>query len=138
MEWTWKSYRTSRGISAVTEWHEQVSEIVWLEFRASLEFLDGQPPTNWTRPYIGKLGKDCKGLIEIRFDSGNVEYRPIGFYSGKEEFTIVFFAIEKGSKFEPPTACDIAQRRRNEIEKDKEKSREFWFKKRDSKINNLK
>jgi hypothetical protein len=130
MQWTWKAYKTSKGTSVVTEWRESVSATVWTEFRASVEFLDGQPPVNWTRPYIGKLRHDCKGLIEIRFDHGNVQYRPIGFYSGKQEFTILFFATEKGGKFVPLAACEIAQRRRNEIEKDKEKSREWWFKKR--------
>ena len=129
--WTWKSYVTNSGL-LVQEWYRSVDRLVWLDFKTLLIFLDGQPPSSWTRPYVGTLKNECEKLFEIRFDHGNVEYRPIGFYSGKKEFTILFFATERDSKFEPPTACEIAQRHRDEIEKDEEKSREFWFEKRDS------
>lgn len=44
------------------------------------------------------------------------QYRPIGFFSGKMEFTFLIFANEVGGKFVPPTACEIAQKRRKELE----------------------
>jgi hypothetical protein len=130
-QWAWKSYVTPRGETLVKEWHGEVDSFVWLEFRTTLEYLDGQPPSNWVRPYVGTLKKDCSGLFEIRLEVKNVQYRPIGYYSGEMEFTILFFAIEKGSKFVPLAACEIAQRRRKDIEEGKEKANEFWFKKRD-------
>lgn len=123
---------TSKDELLVKEWHGNIDKFVWLEFKTALKFLDGQPPVNWVRPYIGTLSKECKGLIEIRFDVGSVEYRPIAYYSGKQEVTILFFATERDNKFDPPTACQIAQRRKDEIEKDKEKSRGFWVEKRNS------
>ena len=131
-QWAWKSYITSRGKSLVQEFYEKFDEFAWLEFKATLEYLDGQPPVNWVRPYVGTLRKECSGLFEIRFDVGNVEYRPIGYYSGEMEFTILYFAIEKGNKFVPPTTCKIAQKRRKNIEEGKDKANEFWVKKRDS------
>jgi len=135
-QWVWKNYITSQGNGIVKEWYESIDKFVWLEFRAMLEHLDGQPPVNWVRPYVGTLKKECSGLFEIRFDVGNVQYRPIGYYSGEMEFTILFFAIEKDSKFVPLAACKIAQKRKKDIENGKEKANEFWFKKRDSKKHN--
>lgn len=135
MAWTWKSYVLPNDELLVKEWYEEVGAFVWQDFKTLLKYLDGQPPANWVRPYTGKLHEDCKGLVELRFDFGNVEYRPIGYYSGKMEFTIVFFATERDGKFDPPTSCEIAQRRRDEIENDKEKARGFWVETRNSKGN---
>ena len=140
MRWLWKSYITSRGENLVKEWCKEVDKFVFEEFRTSLKYLDGQPPVNWKRPFVDSLsgGKrsrktGCVGLVEIRFEVKNVQHRPLGYYSGEMEFTIVFFAKEVGGVFVPPTACKIAKTRIEEIETNKEKAREFWFEKRDSK-----
>ncbi len=58
-QWAWKNYVTSRNVGIVKEWHDEVNALVWLEFRATLEHLDGQPPANWIRPYVGTLKKEC-------------------------------------------------------------------------------
>src|SRR5258708_32840712 len=101
--WQIKSYVNSKNVLIVKEWFDSVSFAVWTAFDTHFKFLAGQPPVNWKRPYVSVLsgGKrtrktGCAGLVELRFDYGNVEYRPLGYFSGQMEFTIVFFAIEKG------------------------------------------
>lgn len=130
--WQFKSYVSSKGELIVKEWHDAVPFGVWMAFATHLKFLVGQLPAVWKRPYVVVLsgGKrtrksGCAGLVELRFDYGNVEYRPLGFFSGRMEFTIVFFAIEKGSAFEPKNACKIAKERILRIKDDKERSCEF-------------
>lgn len=81
----------------------------------------------WQRPYIGKLRDKCKGLYEIRFEVGNVQHRPIGYFSGELEFTFLAFATERGSKFNPLHICETAQKRKQLIEQRKERAREFKF-----------
>jgi hypothetical protein len=130
--WTWKGFVTNRGKNIVKEWCDEQDDDVWAAFVILLEYLDAQPPEGWVRPYIGTLkggkrGKKtgCAGLHELRFDVGNVEYRPIGYYSGKMEFTFLFFAIEQDREFKPPNACETAKKRKAIIDKDKERAREF-------------
>lgn len=140
-QWAWKSYvKDPKGKTLVQEWCEEVDKFVWTEFKTSIKFLDGQPPANWKRPFVsvltgGKRGRKtgCVGLVEIRFEVKNVQYRPLGYFSDELEFTFLLFAKEVGSEFEPLLACKIAKTRIEEITVDKEKVREFWFEKRDSK-----
>ena len=130
--WKLKSYVTSKNELLVKEWCDDVPFVVWNTFETHLKFLVGQPPAFWKRPYVSVLsgGKrtrktGCAGLVELRFNYGNVEYRPLGYFSGQMEFTIVFFAIEKGSAFEPKTACKVAKERILKIANNKELTREF-------------
>lgn len=63
--------------------------------------------------------------MEIRFEVNNIQYRPLGYFSGELEFTILFFAEERGGAFDPPTACEIAKGNKVIIDADKERAREF-------------
>src|SRR5262245_25203146 len=99
--WTWKAFITEGGRNIVQEWADSVDWAVWNAFCAHVKYLDPRGPQYWVRPWVGTLrgGKKekkngCNGLHELRFDVGNVEYRPIGYYSGKMEFTILYFAEE--------------------------------------------
>ncbi len=140
-QWAWKSYvKGSKGATLVQEWFREVDKFVWTEFEASIRFLDGQPPANWTRPFVsvlkgGKRGRKtgCIGLVEIRFEVKNVQYRPLGYFSDELEFTILFFAKEVGNAFVPLAACNIAKTRIEKMKENKEKAREFWFEERKSK-----
>jgi hypothetical protein len=123
--WKLKSYTSQGGKKLVREWYDEQDESVQIAFEIALKFLSQQPPEWWDRPRIGKLRKECKGLIEIIFEVGNVQHRPIGYYSGKLEFTIVAFATERGGKFDPVNVCETAKKRIAIIEADKERAREF-------------
>ena len=131
-EWKFKSFITSRGTYLVKDWCDSVGDDVWFAFAFACDYLAGQPIQNWRRPWSDTLegGKKarktgCAGLVEIRFDYGNVEYRPLGYFSGEMEFTILFFAEERDGDFVPPDACRIAKEHRAIVEADRRRAREF-------------
>jgi hypothetical protein len=124
-QWTLKAFTQDGKTTIVSEWYEDQTEAVQAAFEARLEFLTAQPPHVWQRPYVGTLKGECKGLIEIIFEVNNVQHRPIGYFSGKMEFTFLAFATERGGKFDPRKVCAIAKRRKALIEKRKEHAREI-------------
>ncbi len=130
--WTLKGFVTDGGRRIVREWCADIDDTVWLAFATLLDYLCGQPRKNWVFPYVralrgGKKGKKkgCAGLYELRFDSGNVEYRPLGYFKSDTEFVILIFAEERGGEFDPPNACETAKKRQVIVEGDKERAREF-------------
>jgi len=134
--WKLKTFVENDGQSTVKRWCDTSDDIVWLAFETHLDYLCGQLPDKWKRPWVGTLsgGKrkrktGCAGLFELIFEVNNVQYRPLGYYSGKMEFTILFFAEERGGDFDPPNACEIAKNRRALIESNKDRVREFTIKK---------
>ena len=134
--WKLKGYVENDGQSVVRQWCNSVDDIVWLAFETDLDYLCGQLPDKWKRPWVGTLsgGKrqrkaGCAGLYELRFEVGNVQHRPLFYYSDEMEITILFFAEERGGDFVPRNACEIAKTRRRLIESDKERAREFAIKK---------
>lgn len=130
--WRIKGFIDGNANNIVKEWADTQDDAVWEAFVDHLKYLCGQKPDKWVRPWTGALkgGKKskksgCAGLIELRFDVNNREYRPLGYYSGTMEFTILFFAIEENWEFVPPNACETAKARRAIIEANKERAREF-------------
>jgi hypothetical protein len=129
--WLFKGFIKTGGANVVQEWCSNADDAAWEAFVAHCEYLAPRPITAWAMPYTrilrgGKRSKkNCTGLIEFRFDAGNVEYRPLGFYSGKMEFTFLFFAEERGGEFVPPDACEIAKQRQTIVEADRSRAREF-------------
>jgi hypothetical protein len=108
------------------EWYEQQEDAVCAEFDTSLEYLRDLPPERWDWPFVGILRRECLGLIEIRFKASKVQYRPLGCYGPlRYEFTILFFAVEKGRKLKPPTACATALVRKVQVLQNRGSSREF-------------
>lgn len=130
--WTLKGYVTNRGENIVKEWCTGVDDGVWAAFAFHMDYLCGQAADKWGRPWAEKLHggtrqsrKGCSGLVEIIFEVSNIQYRPLGFFSGEMEFTILFFALEVNDKFVPPTACEIAKTNRAVVEMDRSRAREF-------------
>ena len=114
--------------TVVDQWYLSQTEPVQVAFVTRMKFLRGLPGDGWDRPYVGQLRwKECKGLFEIVISVGNIEYRPIGYFSGEKEFTIVAFATERDGKFEPKTVCATAKRLIERIKKGQEKVRDFTF-----------
>jgi len=65
----------------------------------------------WPEQYISAL-TGCDDIYELKIVSGGVQYRPLGFYGpGRQEFTLVVGAVEKGGRLKPPAACPTAQQR---------------------------
>lgn len=124
--WTLKSFVLSDGVTKLVEqWLAEQDVSVQLAFITRLRYLQGLPANGWDRPYVGQLRRECKGLFEIVLKVNKVQYRPIGYFSGRMEFTILAFAIEKGSKFEPLNVCEQAFNRKALIEENEERASEF-------------
>lgn len=90
-------------------------------FMVAVEYLQEQPRDFWTRPKAAKLTRVGKGefrdYFEIRFKSEGVQQRPIGYFGPSDnQFTILIWAIEKGSNFVPADWRKTADKRRNAIE----------------------
>jgi hypothetical protein len=125
--WRLKSFAPDGKRTIVLDWFREQSDAVQASFEVRLKFLMSQPPEAWQRPYVAKLRGECKGLYEIRFEVGNVQHRPIGYFSAESEFTILAFATERGSKFNPHNVCQTANNRKRLIEQRKELALEFKF-----------
>jgi hypothetical protein len=125
--WTFRCYVSPRGDDEIDLWYQRLSKRAQAKFRTRLRFLAQQPRSGWKREPFDLLGNDCQGLGEIRFQADNVQHRAIGYFSRGFVFTIVFCAEEKNGRFVPRTTCQIAQKRRKEIEKNAERVRLCGF-----------
>jgi Phage derived protein Gp49-like (DUF891) len=123
--WSIKAFTADYETTVVSTWFHAQSEAVQAAFEIRLDFLKVRPPSVWQRPYVGTLRGECKGLFEIRLEVGNVQYRPIGYYAGELQFTILAFATERDSKLVPASVCALAKRRKTLIEQDWRHAREF-------------
>jgi len=93
-----------------------------------MKFLQGLPHDGWDRPYVGQLrGKPCKGLYEIVITVERVQHRPIGYFSGIMEFTIISFATERDGKLIPRTTCETAKELMQRIADGREQTRVVSF-----------
>lgn len=113
--WTFRCYVSPRGIDEILAWYDGQSATVRAKFDSRLKFLAQRERAEWKREPFDTLHDECEGLGEIRFKADRVQYRPLGFFNGEKIFTLVFCAEEKGSKFVPRNACEIALRRRTEV-----------------------
>jgi hypothetical protein len=125
--WTLKSFTAPDGkTTLVSEWLDAQDEDVQAAFLTRMKFLRGRPENGWDRPQVGQLRRgECKGLYEIVLKVNGVQHRPLGYYSGKMEFTFVAFATERDGKLVPDGICDTAKQRIKIIEEKKERVREF-------------
>jgi hypothetical protein len=92
-----------------------------------LRILATLPFGEWNENLYKPLHGECAGLAELRFKADNVQQRPLGFRSGNQEFTILFWAIEKGWKFAPANACQRALERKTEALADRSVTNAIWF-----------
>lgn len=125
--WTIRCYLDANGVDVIDEWFETVSDAVAAKFDTRMRYLQQQPPEAWKRPDFDTLHNEGAGLGEIRFEREKVNYRPIGFFSGRMEFTLLLVAIEKDRKFIPKSACKIAQRRKKEVIENRSRARDCEF-----------
>jgi hypothetical protein len=124
--WTLKSFTSPGGDTIVGEWFAEQAEEVQAAFIARMKFLRALPADGWDRPYVGQLRRgECKGLFEIVLKVNKVQYRPIGYFSGRGEFTFLAFATERDGKFDPIDVCATAKKRLEVISQNKERVREL-------------
>ncbi|HLC44722.1 MAG TPA: type II toxin-antitoxin system RelE/ParE family toxin [Patescibacteria group bacterium] len=113
--WTFRCYVSTRGIDEIRTWYDDQSATVRAKFDSRLKFLAQRERAEWKREPFDILHDECEGLGEIRFKADGVQHRPLGFFNGEKIFTLVLCAEEKGNKFVPKKACEIALRRKAEV-----------------------
>jgi hypothetical protein len=112
----------------VAQWFDSQTPSVQAAFLTRMKFLQALPYDGWDRPYVGQLrGKPCKGLYEIVITVGNVQHRPIGYFSAIMEFTIVAFATERDGQLVPRTVCETSKQTIKRIAEGREKVRVISF-----------
>jgi hypothetical protein len=133
--WRYRCYVSVRGTGSaavrtdeIKAWYERQSKKCQQKFLDRLLALRGLPAEEW-RPLLFRwLSGDGQGLGEVRFKADGVQQRPLGFRGPSPDvFTIVLPATEKGNRFVPNNAIELAQRLRSEIEADPEHTDECWL-----------
>jgi hypothetical protein len=107
--------------------HDAGSAQLRAKFRSRLMILAQLPRQEWHETYVKQLNGEGEGLSEIRFEANNVMQRPLGFVSARNEFTILFWAIEKGNKFVPRSACVTALDWKSKVSANRSLSDAIWF-----------
>lgn len=125
--WTFRHYVGAGRISDVKEAYDSGSKQLQARFLSRVKALASLPVAEWNENYRKALKGPCSGLEELRFIADNVQLRPLGFRSGETEFTILFWATEKGGRFVPLSACEQALSRKAEVEADRNKSDALWL-----------
>lgn len=117
-KWTFRCYCASEGArDLIQDWYSSATEEAQAELDNALDFLGQRDRSEWRRPQFDSLHRECKGLGEIRIKANSVQHRIIGFFGPQPAtFTLLIHATEKDRKFNPKNACDVAQRRRSEVE----------------------
>jgi hypothetical protein len=111
--WTIRSYVSPVGNDLVRKWYDAQTFAVQAAFDTVVLFLLQSSFEEWRRPEFSMLKGKYTKLGELRFDVGNVEYRPLGFFGPcRSEFTILIGATKKGRVYHPRSALDTALSRR--------------------------
>lgn len=112
--WVFKDYVTDGGENVIRSWLSGLPPGARARINAAIRNLEPLPELR--RPYSGDLKGNCSGLIELRIPYQKVQYRPLGCYGpGRKEVTLLFGAIEKDNRLEPPSACSTALTRKARI-----------------------
>jgi|SRR5271157_3501079 len=111
--WSFKDYCSPAGNNLIEEWYLALPVAAQAEFDVTLKTLS--IADDWHGMWeFEHLGRD--GLCEIRFKSGNVQYRPAGFFGpGYRVFSIYVGCYKKGRVYHPPDAFDLAATRKGKV-----------------------
>jgi hypothetical protein len=124
-DWIIKSFISERGGDVIEEWLANFSNDIKAEIETRLKYIKTLPILK--RPYAKKL-TGSKYIFEIIIKYKNVQYRPLGFINpAAHEFILLIGAIEKGDKFEPRGALEIAERRRQQFLEGRNNAREYFL-----------
>ncbi len=82
--------------------------------------------SEWAYPHIGPLrGKKFKGLTELRWQSGNVPYRILGYQSADHKYVMLIGCTHNKKKYDPANALDTVVKRRNQLQRGEATTREY-------------
>lgn len=121
-----KKYIETDKSSDLVTWYNSLEEKGKAVFSVRMDYLSAcNTSAEWTMPYCKPLGA---GIIEIRFKDRKVQQRPLGYFGpNTKEFTFLFPATEKGSKFIPKDAIARAKNRKKTVTLDPRRSHVWDF-----------
>jgi hypothetical protein len=125
--WEFRCYVSVNGTDEIRRWYEAQRGQVQAKFLSRLKMLSTLPFSEWNENFHKALHGNCAGLNEIRFKAAKVQQRPLGFRSGKFEFTLLLCAKEKSNRFVPAKACEMALARKSEVQKDRSRTNALWL-----------
>jgi len=115
--WTFFDYLEERGQCAIREWLDSLPVKARVKIEERIRYLKNLQV--FEPKFVTPLQEDTD-ILEIRAESGNVQYRPLGCYGPeRKEFTLLVGAIEKGGKLEPRSVVKTAASRRKIVLADK-------------------
>ena len=126
-KWKFLQYESSAGRKSIDDWRKDIP--VGLP-RADLDnFLKILAKSaEWSSPDISPLhGKPYQGLTELRWKSGRVPYRLIGYANRRPElpelgeYVLLIGCTHNAKKYDPPSALESARRYREDILRGKAK-----------------
>ncbi len=107
--WYFKVFLDSKGVNEINDWLQSMPPSFRAKVDTIIAYLEVQKDM---RCKWFKNVKGYKNVYELRFPHNKIQYRPLGcFGPGKDEFTLVFLAEEKGDKFVPKDAPEKAVNR---------------------------
>lgn len=124
---SFKCYVSENGRDEIRDAYDGSGKQTQARFLSRLRMLSHLPIDEWNEPMYRSLHRECHGLGEIRFLADKIQQRPLGFRSGSAEFTILYWAHEKGWKFVPLSACQKALERKEKVLKFKDRCHALWL-----------
>lgn len=105
--WKLYQYQSAGGRKAIEDWRKDLTVGPRVDMDSFLNTMAKKD--EWEYPDIGPLkGKKYKGLTELRWRSGNVPHRILGYKKADHEYIMLIGCTHNKKKYRPPEALDTA------------------------------
>jgi hypothetical protein len=112
-KWKFAQYVSPHGRHAIEDWRktlpvgpQRADMDTFLRMLAKM--------SAWNYPQIKDIqGARYKGLTELRWRSGGVQHRLVGYQTGEHDYLLLIGCTHKDRRYDPPDAFDTAVERRN-------------------------
>jgi hypothetical protein len=114
-KWSFAQYVSPTGRKTISDWRAAMAPG---PFKAEMDtFLRLMAKTQvWTPPQLGALkGNPYRGLTELRWRSGNIQHRLVGYYTSPGKYLLLIGCTHKDRRYDPPDALDTAADRRAKV-----------------------
>lgn len=107
-------YIDSRGSNPVAVWLHAIPKKARIKLNERI--LDIEELGELKMPYGAQLKREAKGLLQIRADVENLQYRLIGTFGPENgDVTLLVGSTKKGSQYNPSNVFQLAKNRKAEI-----------------------
>ena len=111
-----KIFVSGTGSNALQQHIDGLDSAVIQQFKTRARYLKNTPVRDWKNAGVKKIKNHH--IFEIKLKAINTEHRPLGYFGpGKNEFTILEWAIHKQDIYDPHDAFETASSRRTLVEK---------------------